>query len=334
MNEEVWMNMSSIGFPNYSVSSYGNLRNDTNMKLLISKPTPDGYICTRLRTDIEGVVKMTRRHALVARMFLNNPDNLPTVDHINRIRHDNRVENLRWCSRSDQLLNQDRQKANSSGRPVYQLSLEGEIIKRWDKVIDACSTLGLQPPNVSACLNGRQKSAGGFLWKHCDDIDEDLEGEIWKQLDEHGYIRISNMGRVYTHLFGKRYGHKTDTGYMTVRIDDKKELIHRLVCATFHGEAPLGKDYVNHKNGDKSDNRAENLEWVSQRENVIHARETGLSIRKHKAVIQMDDQGNVLNTFSSVAGAASAMRFKYPGNIYTAISKGIRSGGYRWKYVD
>ena len=334
MSEEVWKNMLSIGFPNYSVSSYGRVRNDSNNRIFNSTPTVDGYICARLRSNMEGVVKMTRAHILVAHMFHPNPDNLPTVDHINRIRHDNRVENLRWCSRSDQIYNQDKRDTIKLGRAIYQLSLDGEIVQRWNRIIDACNTLELNPPNISECLSKSHRSTGGFKWRYCDEIDDDLPNEIWKQIDTSEHFHVSNMGRIQTRRLGKRYGHKTDVGYMTVRLYDKVELVHRLVCIAFHGKSPSDRPFVNHKNRDKSDNRAENLEWVSQQENAIHARETGLLQSKYRSVCKLDDNGNILDTYTSVKDAVLAVGLKYTTNIYTAISKGTRSGGYKWRYLD
>jgi hypothetical protein len=52
--------------------------------------------------------------------------------------------------------------------------------------------------------------------------------------------------------------------------------IHRLVASAFMGLPPTGKDQCNHKDGDKTNNRIENLEWVSARENIQHAFQNGL----------------------------------------------------------
>ena len=49
--------------------------------------------------------KSVEGHRLVAEKYIPNPDNKPQVDHINRVRHDNRVENLRWVSRSENCDN-------------------------------------------------------------------------------------------------------------------------------------------------------------------------------------------------------------------------------------
>lgn len=66
------------------------------------------------------------------------------------------------------------------------------------------------------------------------------------------------------------------SGYKYVSIQNKRRPAHRLVAEAFIPK-PDNKDFVNHKNGTKDDNRVENLEWVTSQENNIHARQTRLN---------------------------------------------------------
>jgi len=75
--------------------------------------TRDGYEIVQI-SNKNGVMAKTI-HRLVAIHYLPNPQNKPTVDHINRIKTDNRVENLRWATHSENNLNKGLIKTNTSG---------------------------------------------------------------------------------------------------------------------------------------------------------------------------------------------------------------------------
>lgn len=86
------------------ISNKGNLVKDYDgnkfiPRIVNHKPTKKGYI----RTKING--KSYRLHRLVAGLFLTNPNDYPTIDHINREKTDNRVINLRWANYSTQAFN-------------------------------------------------------------------------------------------------------------------------------------------------------------------------------------------------------------------------------------
>lgn len=92
---ETWL--KCWNYPAYEVSSTGRIRNKTGKILKLHKSR--GYLKIKL-TDTEGNRKNVRVHRLVAYEFITNNDKLDFVDHINRIRTDNRVENLRWTTPS------------------------------------------------------------------------------------------------------------------------------------------------------------------------------------------------------------------------------------------
>lgn len=99
----------------YEVSSIGNVRSldrhsmfGNRYCLFKGKPlkaylTPKGYLSATLFKNDKG--KHYFIHRLVAEAFIPNPNNLPYIDHINIVRDDNRVENLRWCTHKENMNN-------------------------------------------------------------------------------------------------------------------------------------------------------------------------------------------------------------------------------------
>lgn len=88
------------------------------------------------------------------------------------------------------------------------------------------------------------------------------------EASDSGLIRNAKTGRQVKQYVGK-------DGYLRTQIAGKTRLVHRLIALAFVAADP-GKDFVNHKDGDKRNNRADNLEWVTRSENMFHAYAHGL----------------------------------------------------------
>ena len=143
MEEEIWKPIKDYeGL--YEVSNLGrvkslNYRGTGKEKILKNTERSNGYLAIGLIKN--GKTKMFRVHRLVAEAFIPNPENKPCVDHINTIRDDNRVENLRWVTYKENNNNQLTKKKYSENHreqtgenhPMYGKHHSEETRKKMSK---------------------------------------------------------------------------------------------------------------------------------------------------------------------------------------------------------
>ena len=127
----------------------------------------NGYLCVCLSNNNK--VSCFRINRLVAQEFMPNPDNLPTVDHINRNKIDNRIENLRWASMKMQCNNRDNELQKVIvkflfSKPVLQYTKEGVLVAKYQSLTDARNQTGSN--HITDCCNGKLKTSGGYIWQY------------------------------------------------------------------------------------------------------------------------------------------------------------------------
>lgn len=99
---------------------------------------------------------------------------------------------------------------------------------------------------------------------------------LWRTIpNENSNYLASSDGQIKNVVRGKLLKQWLRGEYLTIEINSQSRSVHRLICAAFH-EKPDGKDYVNHKDGDKLNNNEWNVEWCTKSENAKHMYATGL----------------------------------------------------------
>ena len=160
----------------------------------------------------------------------------------------------------------------------------------------------------------------------------------WKDIDGYKKYRCSNCGDIMNKITGKILSQTLSTnGYLKVRLSKDGEAktcyVHKIVSGTFLDENP-NKPYVNHKNGIKTDNNANNLEYVTPLENSNHAIESGLSDnsgeRNGRSKLTASDIPNIRRDLASGEYSQDEIAEKY-GVKKNAIS--MIKLGITWKSI-
>lgn len=143
-----------------------------------------------------------------------------------------------------------------------------------------------------------------------------------KDIDE--AYAVSDDGRVWSNKTQRWLSQATSSnGYKTVRLHGKTFSVHRLVAGAW-SENPFTKPFVNHVDGNKSNNSATNLEWVTPSENNNHAVACGLMVnseRQRASASRVALSMGEANRHLSLEDAAKIRSLHKAGRIVTNISK-------------
>lgn len=136
--------------------------------------TRSDYGYYRVGLHKNGASKTFLVHRLIAATFLPNPDNYPQVNHKNEIITDNRVENLEWCSADYNVhygtcierAGLSRRNRKDLSKPVSQYTKEGVFVATYPSSVEAYRQTGICYQTIWRVMNGRGKTAGGYIWKY------------------------------------------------------------------------------------------------------------------------------------------------------------------------
>ena len=111
----------------------------------------------------DGMERKIFVHRLVAQAFLPNPHKLQFVNHKDENPSNNSVENLEWCT--IQYNNTYGNKIKKMYKQIVQIDKKGKILRYFQNQRQASIETNINRSSIVNCVNGKQKTAGGYIWK-------------------------------------------------------------------------------------------------------------------------------------------------------------------------
>ena len=289
----------------YEINKSGQFRKVSNgLVLSTNSLNPGGYpiICL---VDLERKKHVFQVHRLLAEMFLSNPENLPSVDHISRDRENFSLSGLRWASWSDQVRNRGNLQSKNF---VYSK------IDEFGNEISRITTRELSKDIIKkiSMAAHRNRIYDGFYWKLIDlDVEEyskshplPKDESEWVpclrlpdklECTRSGYFRFIQYKT-------KRIvvGHKNNGGYLTFHFGETY-FAHRLIYETFSGKLLDSNIDVSHKDTCRINNEFSNLEENTRIQNMNNYLTRQKSMKRIK---QYSLKGEYIKTFDSLKSAS------------------------------
>ena len=259
------------GLEDYLITEDGRVWSNKSGKFLTGSIV-NGYRCVSLNDTFHTVGR------LVAATFLQNedPENLVKVNHIDGNYLNDHVDNLRWATQKT-CVNNNTTKKTSHERRVQQIE-NGIVIATYDSVTEAGKAVGVTRHAISKVCVGKNKSSAGYQWKYEDSNHEheytDLSGAV--QVYDYENYFVFPDGRIYnSQRKSFLVPNPKPSGYQYVALcmPGRKKInkdVHKIVADHFL-DKPEGTTQVDHLDMNRKNNHVDNLEWVTQSENMRRA---------------------------------------------------------------
>jgi len=338
---EEWLNVAN--YENYEVSTFGNIRNKKTGRIL-KVANNGGYFSVGL-SNIK--TKTFSVHQLVAKAFILNPENKQQVNHKDKNGLNNKINNLEWSSNKENSIHRSHgvKQTTNQNLEIYKINPDtNEILEKFNSIEEATKKIienkELKFKNVrsgiSMVINNKQNIAYDYKWKKVEQ--NNLENEEWREViidnkQIEGYY-VSSLGRFKNKKGVIMKDYKSHhSGYIYLRVNIKKYALHRLVAQTFISNLE-NKPFVNHVDGNKTNNAVSNLEWVTCSENNLHNYKIGLTNGHKRQIIQYDFKMNIIKQFNAIKEASKELDICYSSIKAVLYKKQNTAGGFIFKYLE
>ena len=166
MEKEIWKDIK--GYEGlYQVSNLGRIKsfnywNQGKIRILKLRFHKEGYLIVSLNKNTKTKIKFV--HRLIAEAFIPNPENKPEIDHINGIRDDNRIENLRWVTRKENMNNElTKQRCKKSNVKKVRCLTTNEVLF---SISEASRKYDVDLGDIVRCCKGQKKTAKGYRFEY------------------------------------------------------------------------------------------------------------------------------------------------------------------------
>ncbi len=169
--QKIWKNIPN--YSGYQVSNLGEIKGKRN-KILIGG-IKRGYREVILVDNNIRHYKLV--HRLVAEAFIPNFENKPQINHKDGNKLNNCVDNLEWCTQSENMKHAYKkglQKPlyavkNPRAKKVEQYDLKNNLLKCYNGIREASRINNLNPRDITKCCQRKRRQVGGFIWRYSND---------------------------------------------------------------------------------------------------------------------------------------------------------------------